>query len=387
MFDPLSITFERVCAWENLLLAWQQASRGKRGTAATAAFEHRLADRLLGLRRDLMQDQYRPGGYTHFYIHEPKRRRISAAPFRDRVVHHALCNVLEPHFERRFLPNSYANRIGKGTHGAIDRVQQLARRHRFALRMDIVQHFASIDHAILSRGLERVVKETRVVDLIRGILASGDRVLEQDYRMVWFAGDDLLAACRPRGLPIGNLTSQFWSNCYLHPFDLFVTRELGCSAYVRYVDDMILFADDKATLWDYKQRCVERLAQLRLTIHAAEAQAQPVTAGIAWLGFLVFPTHRLVKGRKVRHAGRRLTSLFEEWRVGRCSFAQFDAGVQGWINHVRYADTWGLRGRILEPFVWGRDGPLEKHDQCPSRKKSRRGARHQDRRPQRDGVQ
>jgi len=351
------IAFERVCAWDNLLLAWRKASRGKRGLPSTAAFEHRLADRLLALRDELAAGRYRPGTYTHFYIHEPKRRRISAAPFRDRVVHHALCNVLEPHFERRFLPNSYANRAGKGTHGAIDQVQRLARRYRYALRMDIVQHFASIDHAILRQGLAKVVGDAGVITLVQGILAGGDRVLEQECRMVWFEGDDLLAGCRPRGLPIGNLTSQFWSNCYLHPFDLFVTRELGCPAYVRYVDDMVLFADDKPTLWEYKRRCMDRLARLRLTIHATEAQVQPVGCGLSWLGFVVFPDHRRVRGRKVRHAARCLTSRFDDWKAGRCSFAQFDAGVQGWINHVRYADTWGLRRKILEPFVWGRRGP------------------------------
>jgi retron-type reverse transcriptase len=351
------ITFERVCAWDNLLLAWCKASRGKRGAATTAAFEHHLADRLLALRGQLMEDRYCPGSYTHFYIHEPKRRRISAAAFRDRVVHHALCNILEPHFERRFLPHSFANRPGKGTHRAVDQVQRLARRYRYALRMDIVQHFASIDHAILSRGLERVVRDERVRDLIRAILAGGDGVLEQEYRMVRFPGDDLLAACRPRGLPIGNLTSQFWSNCYLHPFDLFVTRELGCHAYVRYVDDMVLFADDKRTLWERKRRCIDRLAQLRLTIHAREDQAQPVSAGISWLGFLVFPSHRRVKGRKVRHAARRLTDRYDAWKAGATSFAEFDASVKGWINHVRYADSWGLRRRILEPFAWTRHGP------------------------------
>jgi RNA-directed DNA polymerase len=100
-----------------------------------------------------------------------------------------------------------------------------------------------------------------------------------------------------------------------------------------------------------------RRPNLQLTIHANEAQAQPVSAGISWLGFLVFPTHRRVKGRKVRHAGRRLTSQFDAWKAGAISFAQFDASVKGWINHVRYADSWGLRRKILEPFVWTWRGP------------------------------
>jgi len=300
----------------------------------------------------LLDGRYRPGAYTHFYIHEPKRRRISAAPFRDRVVHHALCNVIEPLFERRFIPDSYANRPERGTHRALDRLQHFARRHRYALRMDIRQHFAAIDHSLLMHSLGKIIDDAALLRLCGLILASGNGVLDQDYDMVFFPGDDLLAVCRPRGLPIGNLTSQFWSNCYLHELDLFVKRELRCGAYLRYVDDFALFADDKRTLWAWKHAVIEKLAELRLTVHAGPAQVVPVRQGIPWLGFVVFPDHRRVKGRKVRHAAKRLAERFEAWRAGRISFADFDASVQGWINHVRYADSWRLRERILSKMVW-----------------------------------
>jgi len=179
-----------------------------------------------------------------------------------------------------------------------------------------------------------------------------------EYRMVWFPGDDLLAACRPRGLPIGNLTSQFWSNCFMDPVDQFVKRELGCPAYLRYVDDMALFSDSKAELWAWKRALLERLAALRLTVHEGPAQVVPVQTGIPWLGFVVYPTHRRVKSRKVVEATRRLTARYDEWGAGRISFAEFDASVQGWINHVRYADSWGLRGHVLRRFVWDANGPI-----------------------------
>ena len=173
-----------------------------------------MADRLLALQAELQQDTYRPGPYHHFVIHEPKRRVISAAPFRDRVVHHALCNIIEPFFESLFYPHSYANRVGKGTHSALDQLQAYARRYRYVLRLDIVQHFPSLDHAVLKRELFRVIEDGRVRGLIDTILASGEGVLADEYDMVYFAGDSLLDRIRPRGLPIGNLTSQFWSNCY-----------------------------------------------------------------------------------------------------------------------------------------------------------------------------
>jgi hypothetical protein len=343
----------RVTAWENLYHAWHQAGRGKRGIGGTARFEHQLADNLLDLQQSLRQGSWRPGGYTHFTIHEPKRRLISAAPFRDRVVHHALCNIIEPEFEKRFIPDSYANRAGKGTHRAVDRLQQFARSFPYVLRLDIVRHFPSIDHAILTERLGRVIQDEGILDLVSKIIESGEGVLDQEYTMVWFPGDDLLAACRPRGLPIGNLTSQFWSNCYLHGLDLFVKRTLRCPAYLRYVDDFALFSDSKRQLWRWKRAIMEFLQSLRLTIHEASAQVIPVTQGIPWLGFVVFPDHRRIKSRKVRNAGRRLSERFEAWQQGRISFAEFDANVQGWINHVRYADSWRLREQMLGRFVWG----------------------------------
>jgi len=343
---------DQVAAWDNLLLAWRKAALGKRCNRGAAAFEHQVADRLLALRARLLNGAWRPGGYVHFEIHEPKRRRISAAPFADRVVHHALCNLLEPLFERRFIPDSFANRVGKGTHRAVDRLQAFAKRYRCVLRLDIVKHFPSIDHAILLDIIGREVRDPGVMDLVARIIASGDGVLEQEYAIVWFPGDDLLAACRPRGLPIGNLTSQFWSNCYLHPLDLFIKRELGCRGYLRYVDDMALFADSKSELWDWKQAVVERLAALRLTVHSGSAQVAPVTTGIPWLGFVVYPTHRRLKSRKAVAATRRLSQRFDAWQRGAISFSEFDATVQGWINPVRYADSWGLREHVLKRFVW-----------------------------------
>jgi len=348
---PISL-FDQVCRFDNLFSAWRKAARGKRASGAAAAFELGVADRLLELQATLSTESYRPGNYTHFTINEPKRRLISAAPFRDRVVHHALCNVIEPLFEAHFIPDSYANRAGKGTHRAVARCQHLAQSYRYVLRMDIIKHFPSIDHQILLDKLRCVITDQRLLTLASVILDSGDGIADQDYQRVFFPGDDLLAACRPQGLPIGNLTSQFWSNCYLHPLDLFVKRELGCRGYLRYVDDFALFSDSKRQLWNWREAVIERLQQLRLRIHESEAQAMPTHCGIPWLGFVVYPDHRRVKSRKVVQSTRRLSGQFDAWQQGRISFAEFDAGVQGWINYVRYADSWGLREHVLSRFVW-----------------------------------
>lgn len=341
------ILFPQIIGWENLWEAYRKAARGKRGKHAAAAFEFGLADRLLNLQHDLKKGSYQPGPYHHFVIQEPKRRLISAAPFRDRVVHHALCNIIEPLFEARFHPHSYANRVGKGTHRAIDQLQLFARCYRYVLRLDIVQHFPSLDHAILKEELFSVLRDEQVRWLMDCILRSGEGVLVDEYDLVTFPGDGQKDVSRPRGLPIGNLTSQFWSNCFLNPLDWFVTRELGCRAYLRYVDDFALFSNSKRQLNLWQVRLNHFLAGLRLTLHTESRHPFPVDSGIPWLGFIVYPTHRKIKRRNVVQFRRRLERNIGLYRQGQLSFAELDASVQGWINHVRYGDTWGLRQHLF----------------------------------------
>jgi hypothetical protein len=271
---------------------------------------------------------------------------ISAAPFRDRVVHHALCNVIEPYFERSFIRDSYANRVGKGTHRALDHAQAWARRYRYVLQCDVQQFFPAVDHGLLREILARKIKDADVMWLVDQILASGVGVLSEEYRMRYFPGDTLLAALHQRGLPIGNLTSQFWANCFLNPFDHFVKRELHCPAYARYVDDFLLFADDKRTLWAWRDALVARLADLRLTIHPG-AHPRPVTEGIPFLGFVVYPTHRRLKRRNAVAYRRKLKRLVAEWLAFERTRESVLQSLKGWINHARYGDTWGLRASVV----------------------------------------
>ena len=340
--------YSQLYSWDNLLLAYRKASRGKRGQANVAAFEHHLEDNLLQLQAELQTQSYQPGPYTNFYIHEPKRRLISAAPFRDRVVHHALCNLIEPGFERSFIADSYANRVGKGTHRALNRAQTFARRYRYVLPCDVAQFFPAIDHAILKEILARKITEPAILGLIDRILASGEGVLAEAYEMRWFPGDDLLAATRPRGLPIGNLTSQFWANCYLNSFDHFVKRTLRCPAFLRYVDDFLLFGNDKQALWAWRQAVIERLAALRLTLHVERTQPRPVDEGFSFLGFIIWPQRRRLKRRKGIYFQRKLRRLMIAYQAGQIPLAQVTASAQGWVNHVRYGNTVGLRKAILQ---------------------------------------
>jgi len=334
---------EQLCNWLNIQWAYQNASRGKRGREATAAFEMNLADNLLELETELREQTYHPGKYTSFHIHEPKKRLISAAPFRDRVVHHALCNITVPFFERQFLPDSYANQKGKGTHRALDRCTHFARRYRYVLQCDVKQFFPSIDHAILWGILGKMLPDRSAMWLVDRILASGRGVLSEEYDMVHFPGDDLFAAQRPRGLPIGNLTSQWWANCYLNPFDQFVKRELGCAAYIRYVDDFLLFAESRKELMDWRERIIGRMEKFRLTLHEGSMYPRQVSEGIPFLGFIVFPDHRRLKARK-GHAFRRKLLFLSSY----ASFEKVQASVRGWVNHAGHADTHGLIRSVLD---------------------------------------
>ncbi len=339
--------FPQICDFENLYHAFMQARRGKRRQPNVAAFEFDLEENLVTLQQQLRQEDYWPGHYTHFTLYEKKPRRISAAPFRDRVVHHALTQVIEPIWERRFTHDSYACRKGKGTHAALDRVTKFARRYPYVLQCDVVQFFPSIDHAILENLLARRIADAQAIRLCARIIASGRGIHNETYRMQWFPGDNLLAATRPRGLPIGNQTSQFWANVYLHELDKFVKQTLRCPAYIRYVDDVLLFAEDKPTLHQWRKEMSHYLQTLRLVIHPDKSRVYPVTAGIPFLGFIVFPEHRRLQRTAGIHFARRYRRKVQAYTAGKLPLDRLRDSVHGWLGHVRHGDTYGLRRAIL----------------------------------------
>jgi retron-type reverse transcriptase len=189
--------YDQICSFENLYLAYRKARKGKRGKPAVAKFEFDQEKELLRLQAGLLDESWQPGAYHSFSIHDPKKRLIAAASFPDRVVHHALCNVIEPIFERRFVFDSYANRVGKGTHRAILRASQFARRYHFVLQCDVEQFFPSLDHAILLERLGRVIADPPTLRLCQKILDSGLGVYAGQLPRRKLAG--LTPACAPDG--------------------------------------------------------------------------------------------------------------------------------------------------------------------------------------------
>ena len=349
--------FERLCSFDNLWQAFHQARRGKRTKGAVAAFEYHLERNLFTLEQELREGSYQPGDYRHFYIYEPKKRKISAAPFRDRVVHHALCNLIMPIWEARFIDNSYACRVGKGTHAALDRAQFYARHYRYVVQGDIVQFFPSIDHTMLRSLLARRIADPRVMALIDLILQSGAGVLESEYTIQHFPGDDLFTPLvRARGLPIGNLTSQFWANVYLHELDTFVTQQLQHGAYVRYADDWLLFGDDKAELVRQQQHIETMLVDLRLVLHDRKTQRYPVDTGIPFLGFRLFPNYRRLKRPNVIRFKRRMRRTFGQFAAGEIPMERVHASINGWVAHASHGSTYRLRSQLLRGLIVPRRG-------------------------------
>jgi RNA-directed DNA polymerase len=339
--------YDQLCSFEHLYNAFLRARKGKRKLEEIAAFERNLEPELFKIQAELLSQNYQPGGYYSFYRTEAKRRLISAAPFRDRVVHHALGMVMEPIFERRFIFDSYSNRVGKGTHRALDRCTYFLRRNAYSLQCDVRQFFPSIDHLILKSMLTKGIQDEKVLWLAGQIIDTGVGVLDEEYDMQWFPGDDLLSANRPRGLPIGNLTSQFWANVYLNALDQFVKRQLKCRCYIRYVDDILLFAENKASLHAWKQAIIEFLETLRLTIHEESAQVRPAGEGLTFLGFIVFPDHRRLNPARGLEFRRRLQHKLAAYTTGQLEQEKVTLSVQGWVAHAAHGDTWGLRKAVL----------------------------------------
>ncbi len=235
--------WERLSSFENLAAAAREALLGKRGKPAGARFFADWEREVVRLERELREGSFRPGAYFYFKITDPKERVVAAAPFRDRVVHHALVRVIEPCFESRFIGDSYACRKGKGTHAGMRRALEFARRFPWAMKCDIRRYFPSIDHGLLRERVARVIGDPQVLGLVEAILASH---VEQAPLRWPEAGEIFDAMPCPHGLPIGNLTSQFLSNVYLDGFDHFVKQELRVKGYVRYVDDFLLFVASRA---------------------------------------------------------------------------------------------------------------------------------------------
>ena len=345
-------TLEGVASFSNLKVAACKARRGKSRRPDVEDFFLRMESNLLELREELLSGAYTPAGYRFFEIREPKRRTIAAAPFRDRVVHHALCNLMQPVLERTFLAQSFSCQQGKGTTAGRECCRRLVNRHRYVLKCDIRKFFPSIDHEILLSQLSRRLTCPSVMALAGRIVSSFRTGSEIPPPL--FPGDDLvMAADRARGVPIGNLTSQLWGNFYLDAMDHWIADEQGCGAYLRYTDDFLLFGDDKARLWELRSGIIEQLAGLRLKLAEPKSRLLATKEGVPFCGFCFSPglAPRVLGATKRRFEAKRYR-LHREIRMTDLSILVFS-----WYQFSREANSEGLRRAYVR---WSLDSRLKR---------------------------
>ena len=331
--------FERIVSFDNLLLAAKKALLGKKSKPVVAQFFFHLETELLRLEEELKTGTYIPRPYRTFMVYEPKARRICAADIRDRVVHHAICNVLEPVFESFSISDSYACREGKGTHRAIRRAQAWSRKYGYFLKLDVRKCFETVDHGTLKGLLRRKFKDVRLLELL-------DRIIDQP----------IPGGLPKKGLPIGNLTSQHLANFYLGHLDHFIKDELGVNAYLRYMDDMLVFGNDKEELHRLLAAVRDFLRErLQLDLKEEVCFLAPVTEGIPFLGFRVFPgLIRLRRGGWIRFR-RKVREREREYREGKLDERGLVQSVQSLLGHVQHGNSLRLRQSYFRA-VQGIDG-------------------------------
>jgi retron-type reverse transcriptase len=280
-----------------------------------------------------------------FTIRDPKPRIISASDFRDRVVHHALCNIIEPIFEKSFIHDSYANRKGKGTHAALKRFDLFKRKvsrngkqlpdaddknhvYGYILKADVRHYFDSVDHEIMMQVINRRIKDEKILWLIRKIL------------------DNHNCKIIGKGMPIGNLTSQFFANVYLNELDYFVKHKLRAKYYIRYVDDFVIFSRSKAQLESYKSEINEFLKSIKLELHPQKSNIIPLRNGVNFLGFRMFYKHRLLKKSNIRQIKQRLEYFQRLYKDGILEKPDILVSLEGWSAYAIHANTYKLRKQM-----------------------------------------
>ncbi len=329
--------WNELCSYENLVLAYKKARKHKTTKEYVIKFEKDLKNNLLLLRSELFLHCYNPKPLVNFIIKDPKTRKISKSDFRDRVTHHALCNIIESIFEKSFIYDSYANRLSKGTLKAIERFDTFKRKVSrnntipcYILKADIKKYFDNVDHNILLSILRKKVKDMRVIWLVKKIL---NNCVINDSR---------------KGMPLGNLTSQFFANVYLNELDQYVKHKLKAKYYIRYVDDFIILDSDKEILLQYKNSINQFLAQnLDIELHPDKSKIIKLGEKLTFLGFRVFYYHRLLKKSNLRKMNFKFDKQKKEYIKNNIDYDNIYDYIEGWIAHAKYANTYKLRKKLL----------------------------------------
>ncbi len=329
---------------ENLFAAWEIFRRDKRNKPDVMEIEQNIEQEIFKLHRELRDKTYQHGGYSGFWIRDPKLRRIHKATVRDRILHHAIFKVLNPIFEPTFIPNSYSCRVGKGTHKGVEDLEKMIRaesrnhtKECWALKCDIRKFFDSIDHDILLHMLEAKIRDKNAMGLLREIVES-------------------FTARRPnlferRGVPIGNLTSQIFANIYMNELDQFMKHELHVKNYARYTDDFVIVSTDRKYLEGLLEPMSKFLVdKLYLEMHPRKVILRRASQGADFLGYVIFPHHVLIrastKKRMLRKTGERVAA-YESGEIDKDSL---EATLRSYLGVMSHANAHKLTERYRNQF-------------------------------------
>ena len=316
----------------NVQKAYNKARKCKRHRKDVLIFTKDKEENLDKVREDILNLAYEPSEYHYFKVYEPKERQIMALPFYDRVIQHAINNVLEPIFDKRFISQSYACRKGKGMHAASDTLKEWLYEWNkyhpdqplYAIKADIHHYFQSIDHAILKTEIRKVIKDA-------GVLALLDRIIDHNGNMP----DGV-------GIPVGNLTSQLFANIYLDALDQFIKHELGVEAYIRYMDDFVILSPDKEQLRSWLARIEQFLREeLKLEFNP-KTTILAAKNGIDFVGYKHRATHRKVRKDSIK----RIKRTIKKCESGKITKEQLQKSIQSWTGHAGHADSYNLRKKI-----------------------------------------
>lgn len=333
--------WKRFCTFDNLEIAYCKAKKGKQGNPKVLAFEENSRYNLCVLLRELREQTYTPRPLKRFVLRDPKTRVISVSDFRDRIVHHAIVNILHPIYEPLFIHDSYASRKAKGTLKALQRFDEFKRRVSknnsrkcYVLKADVKHYFDTVDHELLITILKKKIQDTSFVQLIQKIL------------------DNHKSKENKKGMPLGNWTSQFFANIYLNELDLFIKKELKAKFYIRYVDDFVILHNSKQKLESYKTAVQDFLLQnLKLELHPNKCKIIPLNQGVNFLGFKVFYHHKTILKRNLQKLNKRLSELIADYKTKQGDINTISQVLEGWSGYAKQGNTYGLRKRLTKRLM------------------------------------
>lgn len=339
-------------SYQNVYRCYLECRKNKRTSESALNFELRAEENILRLSSELRNRTYRPSRSILFAARKPKLREIFAADFRDRIVHHILIDQLEKIWEPVFIHDSYACREGKGTHAGVERLQSFLRkittngkRRAYFLQLDIKDFFTSINKEILFKLLKRKIQDPEILWLTELLLfwdctSSYLRCGDPDLLKYVPSNKSLFGKANERGLPIGNLTSQFFANVYLNQLDQFVKHTLKAKYYLRYVDDFVILSLDRAELSTFLEKIDAFIPSLKLTLHPRRRKLLPVSNGIDFLGYIVRHNYILVRRRVISNLKEKIKS-FRRQRIR--NITQFQNTLASYLGHFKLANTFRLR--------------------------------------------